>query len=271
MNLKRQEVKETLSKVFGKEKMRLFIKKNLLQQDMTKHEYLKAAVSSLIIITIIAIVFYRSLAAVPLLMPIGILYYKGLIYEIAKKKQHIFRKEFKDMIQILAANLSVGYSFENALIETKAELLTGYKAESKIIKETDIILRQLSMNISEEIALTKFADRAGLEDVKSFAAVFVSAKRSGGNLIDIITDTTVQIAEKQEVEKEIETILTAKKYEFRVMTIIPFLIIGYMSVSFRDFMNPLYGNLLGIGVMTICLIVYVFAYYIGLKIVTIEI
>lgn len=65
--------------------------------------------------------------------------------------------------------------------------------------------------------------------------------------------------------------LAAKKYEFRVMSVIPYGMIGYMNLSFSEFMDGLYGNALGIGVMSGCLAIYLGAYYLGFKMIEIEV
>ena len=43
------------------------------------------------------------------------------------------------------------------------------------------------------------------------------------------------------------------------MSIMPFGIILYLKLTAREFIAPLYGNILGMSVMTVCLIVYVIA------------
>ncbi len=66
-------------------------------------------------------------------------------------------------------------------------------------------------------------------------------------MIGIIRNTTSQIGDKIEVKREIDTLLAAKKYEFQIMSMVPYGIIAYMSLSFSDFMEELYGNVTGIG------------------------
>ena len=90
-------------------------------------------------------------------------------------------------------------------------------------------------------------------------------------MIAIIRNTVDQISGKIEVKREIETLLAAKKYEYKVMSIIPYAIIAYMRLSFPEFMSYLYGNVLGIGVMTVCLLVYGSAYYLGVRILRIDV
>ena len=89
--------------------------------------------------------------------------------------------------------------------------------------------------------------------------------------MSIIRNTADQIGDKIDVKREIDTMLAAKKYEFQVMSVIPFGIVLYMTVSFPEFMGNLYGNIAGRGVMTGCLIIYLDAYGLGRKIIEIEV
>ena len=134
-----------------------------------------------------------------------------------------------------------------------------------------IITRQLQIHVPLEQILEEFGERTQTEDVQNFVTVFAAAKRSGGNMIAIIQDTVRQIGDKIDVKREIDTILASKRYEFRVMSAVPYAIIGYMSLSFPEFMDCLYGNILGIGVMTVCLAIYMGAYYLGVRMIRIEV
>lgn len=107
--------------------------------------------------------------------------------------------------------------------------------------------------------------------MRNFANVFAAAKRSGGDMIAIIQNTVNQIGAKIEVRREIDTLLAAKRYEFKVMAVIPYAIIAYMILSFPEFMECLYGNMIGTGVMSVCLCAYLGAYAIGVNLVKIEV
>ena len=134
-----------------------------------------------------------------------------------------------------------------------------------------VITRKLRIHIPVEQVLEEFAEQVLSEDVKSFVTVFVTAKKSGGDMIGIIRNTANQIGDKIEVKREIDTMLAAKKYEFQIMSVVPYGIIGYMSLSFPECMNELYGNMAGIGVMTLCLGIYAGAYYLGIRILRIDV
>lgn len=90
-------------------------------------------------------------------------------------------------------------------------------------------------------------------------------------MLEIIQNTAGQIGDKIDVKREIDTILASKAYEFKVMSVIPYVIIAYMQFSFPEFMSCLYGNVVGIGVMTVCLVLYEGACVFGRKLIKIDV
>ena len=191
--------------------------------------------------------------------------------EKIEEKKSSFLLQFKEMTESVAAALNVGYSAENAFKEAKKEMKVLYIEKSMISTELDFIVRKIRLQIPLEQILEEFAKRVELEDVKNFATVFASAKRSGGDMIAIINNTASQIGEKIDVKREIDIIMAAKKYEFKIMCVIPYVMIMYMQLSFPEFMQSLYGNTIGIGVMTVCLGAYAFACMLGAKLIRIEV
>ena len=96
--------------------------------------------------------------------------------------------------------------------------------------------------------------------ILSILPIYLSMqKRSGGNMIEIIRDTASTIRQKAEVEQEIQTIISGKKMEVKVMQIMPFAMIGYLRITSPEFLVSLYGNAAGIIVMFICLFIYAIA------------
>lgn len=205
------------------------------------------------------------------MVPIALLYVKNWEEECCKQKKEEFREQFRESIQTLSAILKVGYSVENAIRETWKEICSIYKKKTRIIKEYETMVHQLDLNMTAEEVMKQFADRVKEEDVENFVTVFGAAKRLGGDSIAIIRHAADAIGEKMEVEREIQVMLTSKKLEFKIMCVIPFVIILYMRSAFPEFMAVLYGNLAGTLFMTICLMVYLTAYQLGKKMTQIEV
>ena len=127
----------------------------------------------------------------------------------------------------------------------------------------------MSRNIED--LLMDLGRRSGVEDIISFAEVFLTAKRSGGDLLLIIRNTASCIRQKHETMQEIETCLSGKVMEQNIMSLVPVLILAYVKISSPEFLDGMYGNLTGTAVMTVCFAVYVIACLWGKRIVQIEV
>lgn len=246
-------------------------KKNYWQQDISKWEYLRAILQGSVLIGVVSYLFYGTWVCAILFSPYLIWYIKSWEKQTIKKRQSTFRLQFKEAIQSLSSGLNVGYSVENAMREAVKDLRNIYKKEDLIIREFSYMIRQFQMNVPAENVMSEFAAKTGDEDVQTFVTVFNMAKRSGGDTLEIIRNVVRQMGEKIDVEREIETMLSAKKLELRVMSAIPFAMIVYLKLSFPEFLSVLYGNLAGVIIMSVCLAVYLIAYEAGKRMVEIEV
>ena len=201
----------------------------------------------------------------------GMKYYERMIRQAEEKGKRRFERQFQDALQSLEAQLNVGYSMENAIKEVQRDLQIMYDRHALIVREFTYMVRQLNLNVTAEAAWKDFATRVALSEVDTFVTVFSLAKRSGGDSILIIKNAVRQLGDKAEVKREIDTVIAAKKMEFQIMSVIPLGIIGYMRLSFPEFMAGLYGNLPGAAFMSICLGAYIAAWRLGCKIVEIEV
>ena len=246
-------------------------KKSYWQQDIKKADYGKAAFKGLALLSGIAYLFYDFFLGGLMFSPFLVIYLRIWEKQYIKKQQQEFCAQFKMSLQSMSSALNVGYSAENALKETAKDLSLIYKKDTRIMREYTYMIHQLNMNVPLEQIWKEFADRVGQEDVSNFVSVFVAAKRAGGDSIEMIRNAVKQICEKIEVKREIEMTMSAKKLEFQVMSVVPFVIIFYMRIAFPDFVEVLYRNFLGIFVMTVCLAVYAGAFYMGKRMIEIEV
>ena len=232
--------------------------------------------------------FRKAAEAVGILLAVGYLFYDkpaaGLLFfpyifwhvrtgmkKYRKRLQEKTAAEFKDCMQIVVSGLTAGYSVENAFRESLEEIGMLYGKKSDGYLSFSRIVNQLDVNISIEQAFQKYADDCGVEEINNFAQVLTYAKRSGGNLINIIKDAENSISEKIDVKREISTIISAKKLEQNIMSLVPVGIILYMRLTSSGMFDKLYGSLLGTVVMTVCLAVYFAAILISDRIVDIDV
>lgn len=211
-----------------------------------------------------------SVFGIILLVPLTYLYYKKKKVELIQRRKWQLNMEFRDGINSLSAAIAAGYSTEHAFDQAILDLKRMYLDDAMIVKEFIFLVNQIQMNITVEKALHDFGERSHIEDIISFAEVFATAKRTGGNLIEIIKTTSSIISNKLEVKREIITLIAAKKFEATIMKIVPAGILCYLSVSSPGFLKPLYHNPLGVLIMSILLMVYLFTYRIIDRIIAIE-
>lgn len=244
---------------------------NYRDYKFTQTENIRYLLQGIILISILGYSFYRSFFGVIILSPLLIFYRKKKRSQLAKNRKWKLNQEFRDGITSLSAALSSGYSAENAFEEAWKDLKSLYKEDALIMQEFSYMINQIHMNITVEEALMEFADRTGIEDIINFAEIFSTAKRTGGDLTKIIQTTANAISDKMEVKREIITLVTAKKREADIMKAIPPGILFYLQYSSPGFLDPLYGNLFGIIVMTILLGTYLGAYILADRIIAIEV
>lgn len=130
---------------------------------------------------------------------------------------------------------------------------------------------QQKVSVPIENLFLNFGERCGIEDIENFAAVFSTAKRSGGDMDKIIQTSARMLGDKIDVKKEIETTLAAKKAEQMIMSLMPAGIILYLQFTSPGFLQVLYGNFFGVCAMTVCLGIYGLSYWMGQRIVDIEV
>lgn len=237
---------------------------------LTGRERVKFAAEYLLLDGAVSVLFYRSWIAFVLFLP-GVFWFLRMKKEEERKKR--IRKlggQFLTGMQAVSNALSAGYSVENAFGEalTEMEKLFG---DDLIVREFSAIVTRLSLNRTLEELLADLAERSDEEDIRSFAEVFAVAKRSGGDLVAIIRNTVASIGQKEETRQEIRVCIAAKKLEQNVMSVVPLFILAYVGAASPGFLDGMYHTPEGIGVMSICLFLYLLAWRLGKHMVEIEV
>lgn len=219
-----------------------------------------------LIVGFLAFVFYRSAWAVIPLAPIGGYCFLQLKERKRRKNVDNLVEQFMECILAVSVSLKAGYSLENAFLESETDMEMMFGENALIEEELKRIRRGLSINIPLEELLDDLGKRSDSAEIARFSEIFGIAKRNGGNMPEIIRQSAALIGSRVEVRKETDAILGGKKMELWVMRGMPFFMLLYIDITTPGYFDCLYHNLKGILVMTGCLIVYVFAFALGEKI-----
>jgi tight adherence protein B len=221
----------------------------------------------LLLACLINTIFYRNLLAVLFFSPLSIVVPLIMKQTLCRKRKNQLGSQFKDAIMALSSALQAGYSAENAWREAWQEMICIYGEEGLITREFAVMVKAISVNETPEQVLEEFAERSGLEEIRSFSQAFRLAKRSSGDLVSIIDSTSRTISEKLRVREEIVTVTTARQLEQTIMSFIPAAIILYLRFAFMGFLDVLYEGIFGRMVMTVCLLIYGTAVLLGRRMV----
>lgn len=185
---------------------------------------------------------------------VGYLFYQK--HRLAQQQKWKLMVEFKDAMDSMISALVAGYSMENAIGEAYHDMFLIQGKETAMISELRDIKAKLSLQHTLDELLLDLGRRSGVEDIIIFAQIYATARRSGGNLVKVMKRTAENIGEKIEMQREIQTMISGKKMEANCMMVIPLLIILYLHICSPGFLDPLYGNFMGVLFMTVVLIVY---------------
>jgi tight adherence protein B len=248
---------------------------NLIDYDvyvMSKRERIFYILAAACVIFVVGMIFYQN-PILSLILAVASLYFPKIrTKQIISKRKRALNLQFKDLLYALSSSMSAGRSLEIAFKDALRDLEVLYPDENTpIMQETVYIVRCISMNMTVEDAISQFARRAHIEDIENFADVIRICKRSGGNLIEVIRSTSQMISDKIETKNEIETIITAKKFESRILTCTPIVMVAMLSVTSPDYMEPVFNTFIGAVVMTIAIIMFAIAFFISEKIMDIEV
>lgn len=236
-----------------------------------KREKVILGLESAALTGIIALCFYNSpwaMCSFPLVF-LWLFRERGQV--LGEKRRRELKLQFKDAVQGIAAALAAGYSAENAFREARKDLRLIYAENTDMVQELSAMERKLDANQTIETAVEDFAKRSGLPEAETFGEIFAVGKRSGGDLIGIMQDTAETITQMIETERQASMALASRKYEQKVMNLVPFAMILYLRIGCPGFLDPLYGSLAGVCVMTLSLGIYLAAWHMGKWLLNIEV
>ncbi len=239
---------------------------------MEKKERILTILFAVIVLMAVGYIFYHNLILSLLISVLSLKFPEIRTRQIIEKRKNQLTLQFKDMLYSLSSSLSVGKSIEMGLRASLQDLVIIYPdPETDIIVELQYILRLIGMNCTTEEAFRQFAERAHIEDIDNFVDIFVTCKRTGGDMIETMRSTSNTIGEKIETKQEIETMIAGKKYEFQILMMMPVIMVLFLTLTSGEYMAPVFNTIVGHISMTVAIVMFGLAYVVGSKIMKITV
>lgn len=191
--------------------------------------------------------------------------YPMVLDRLKSKRKMELTNQFRSFLEAIAVSLSSGMNVPDALISANNDLRMEYSDDSYIVKEVQEMINGIQNNLSIEVMLKDFGARSEIIDIQNFSEVFAVGYRAGGNLKDIVRNTSDIIDDKIEMSAEIETAIASNKTQFDVMMIVPIVIIILLRTMSSQFAAS-FSTVAGVFATTVAIGIFVGAYKLGQKI-----
>jgi tight adherence protein B len=240
---------------------------------LSKNEYVTAVLIGSGLFFLVGYLFYQNLFIAFILSLLGYFFPKIRRVQLRDKRKRDLSLQFKNMLFSLSSALSAGNSVERAFRTITKDLELLYPdPNTYIIREMELINRRIANGGTIEAVVRDFSNRADIEDIQSFAEVFTASTKTGGDLVEIISRTSTIISEKLEIQQEIQVLISGKQLESKILMVAPLALIGFMTYAADGYMDPLF-DFPGPGpvIMTVCIGVLCFVYWLLQKIMNIKV
>lgn len=185
-------------------------------------------------------------------------------YSTFKKSKinKIIQEEFITINSLLLAELEGGMSLEKAIINIERRVRTDSALSIKIMsKELKQWIVKIDNGQNLEDLIKDFMVNVGDVTLVQYAGVLKMSRKQGANLLEVISVTNQVLREKSQMQREIEILISEKKFEQMIMSFMPFIMLFMLKTISYEFISPLYETLVGRFVMSILLIVFIGCYY----------
>lgn len=180
---------------------------------------------------------------------------------IAGRKRQL-KEQFRELLDSLSTSLGSGKNVVDSFHNAYSDMAVLFSEDAYMTKELAVIESGLANNVAIEDMLMDLGKRSDIPDIESFANVFETCYRKGGNIKDVIKSTQNILVDKMEVELEIETIIASAKNELNIMCCMPIALVGIIKLMSPEFAKN-FTTPVGIIATTVGVVFFVGAYLIG--------
>lgn len=214
--------------------------------------------------------FFNSYLVALLTAGLGSLYINGIKSYTRQTYLRQIEKDFVTFIYSLASYIGVGRSFEHSFHQSILEMEKD-KGNYPLLEDLKRVQLSLEVNLSIGQAMKQLSSSYPVETILHFTYICERMIVTGGSLEEVIDMTIQMIRQKVEVEKELDLIVTQKRFELIIMlSFVPLMILYLRAVS-GSFYEMMYQTINGRMIMTIALFLYLASGYFGKRIIDIEI
>ncbi|MBQ9690832.1 MAG: type II secretion system F family protein [Eggerthellaceae bacterium] len=176
-------------------------------------------------------------------------------YVVVKTKQEIYtsrvKQDLPEALRILAsacnASLSLPQAFEAVVHELKGPL---HKTFMNVVDDI-----HLGYSVSD--ALQRLQKRSALPELAFLAVALDVQYVAGGSLVEVIKQAQEAIDKSIKLQRDLRVQTSQARLSARVVSVMPLIILGALSIISPSFIKPLISSPAGFGVLCVALLLEV--------------
>lgn len=209
--------------------------------------------------TVIALVVALGAAAFVFTLP------KRYVIFLRDRRRLKFNLQLVDTLGTIANALRAGFSISQAF-ESVVE-----NGEKPIKEEFALMLQQLRLGVSFEDALKAMDERVASDDLTLVVTSIDIARKTGGNLTEILDTIAQTIRSRMRIENRVRTLTAQGRFQGIIVSCLP-LVLGVIFMAMRpDMMMPFVTSVGGIVCILIMFVLIIVGWFFIRKIIRIDV
>ena len=161
----------------------------------------------------------------------------------AARRRAAFADQLDDSLQLMASSLRAGHSLLRAVDAVSQDAVSPTSEEfSRIVNETRVG-RDLSDSLDE------VAERMRSDDFLWVAQAIAIHREVGGNLAEVLDAVGHTIRERNQIRRQVKALSAEGKLSAIVLGALPFVIIGFLSMTNPGYLAKFTESVIGYGMM----------------------
>jgi len=178
------------------------------------------------------VVFHRAPPALLLMMVAAPIPYGYVVYR-KNQRMKAFSQEFPDALDLLVSALRAGLSFSGAM-QVVAE-----ESPEPVRSEFAITVDEQSLGLDFRETLVNLTRRVDSLDLRFFVTAVVLQRETGGNLAEILENTSALIRDRFRILGDIQTFTAQGRLTGLILLCLPLSIGVFMFVMTPDYFKPM--------------------------------
>lgn len=156
-----------------------------------------------------------------------------------ERRKSVFLSQLPETLQLLAGSLQAGYAFMQGLDTLVQETSPPTSSEfGRVLTET-------RLGNPVEDSMSAMADRLDSDDFRWVVLAINIQRQVGGNLAVLLQTVASTLREREQVRRQIKVLSAEGRLSASILTVLPFLLAGYISVVNPAYIGALITETLG--------------------------